>query len=157
MVGGKQQDGLRTFTELKAWQKARALRKAISTLAKAFPAEEKFRLADQIIRSSRGPSANIAEGYGRFHEKDNAHFCRMASGSLNETMDHLTVAYDERYISAEVFKEHWGLAEETLRLLHGYIRYLRMPDRSSSSVSDPAEQYGTGAEGDIFTDPPSDL
>lgn len=93
---------LRSFTELVAWQKCRVLRKAISKLSKELPSEEKFRLTDQIIRSSRGPCANIAEGYGRYHENDNARFCRMAKGSLNETKDHLTAAYDEEYISKEV-------------------------------------------------------
>ncbi|MEB2341659.1 MAG: four helix bundle protein [Flavobacteriia bacterium] len=147
----------RWFVDLKAWQKARAFRKAISSLAKGFPVEEKFRLADQIIRSSRGPSANIAEGYGRFHEKDNARFCRMASGSLNETLDHLTVAVDEGYISTEEFRAHWNQGEEALRVLHGYIRYLRKIDAESGMVSDPAASYGDEGEDDIFTDPPVDL
>lgn len=157
MEGSDKQDRYRAFTELKAWQKARVLRKAISALTEVFPAEEKFRLTDQIIRSSRAPTANVAEGYGRFHEKDNARFCRMASGSLNETMDHLTVAYDEGYISADVFKQHWSQAEEALRVLHGYIRYLKGLHSTANSVSDPAYQYGEGLEEDIFTDSPIDL
>lgn len=155
MSGSERKGGPRLFVELKAWQKARAFRKAISALAKGFPLEEKFRLADQIIRSSRGPSANIAEGYGRYHEKDNTRFCRMASGSLNETLDHLTVAVDEGYISREVFKAHWDQGEEALRVLHGYIRYLKKVDTESGAVADPAASYGD--EDDIFTDPPADL
>jgi four helix bundle protein len=106
---------LRSFTKLVAWQKCRILRKAISKLARQFPPEEKFRLTDQIIRSSRGPCANIAEGYGRFHEKDNARFCRMARGSLYETMDHLSLAFDEEFISKEELKAYWAMAEEAVR------------------------------------------
>jgi four helix bundle protein len=87
-----QQTPVRSFTELVAWQQARVVRKAIRVLVKDWPPEEKFRLVDQIIRTSRGPCANIAEGFGRFHEKDNARFCRMAKSSLYETMDHLTAA-----------------------------------------------------------------
>ena len=73
---------LHSFTELVAWQKCRVLRKAVSKLARQFPPEEKFRLTDQIIRSSRGPCANIAEGYGRYYEKDNARFCRIVCNRL---------------------------------------------------------------------------
>lgn len=134
--------GLRLFTDLVTWQKAREVRRSISALVKGFPAEEKFRLTDQMIRSSRGPTANIAEGYGRFHARDNARFCRMASGSLIETMDHLTAALDEGYIDREEFKAQWERVAEALRVLHGYIRYLRNIDPSGSQASDPEFPYG---------------
>ncbi|MBS1568129.1 MAG: four helix bundle protein [Bacteroidetes bacterium] len=145
---------IHSFTELIAWQKCRILRKAISKLTKGFPVEEKYRLTDQIIRSSRGPCANIAEGFGRYHEKDNARFCRMAKGSLNETKDHLTVAYDEEFISKEVLKLHWAMADEAIRVVNGYINYLQRMESSGSSVAEPFPAYG---EEDIFTFPPNDL
>jgi len=44
---------MKGFTDLEAWKKAHALRKDISELVKSFPADEKYRLSDQIIRSSR--------------------------------------------------------------------------------------------------------
>ncbi|HRN37607.1 MAG TPA: four helix bundle protein [Flavobacteriales bacterium] len=146
---------LRSFTELVAWQKCRVLRKAISKLSKELPSEEKFRLTDQIIRSSRGPCANIAEGYGRYHENDNARFCRMAKGSLNETKDHLTAAYDEEYISKEVLKQHWALAEEALRVVNGYVNYLKRMGGPDQHLAEPPQPYGQ--EEDIFTEPPTDL
>ena len=146
---------LRSFTELLAWQKSRVVRKAISKLVKGFPAEEKFRLKDQIIRSSRGPCSNIAEGYGRFREKDNARFCRMARGSHYETMDHLSVAYDEEYISKEELKANWAMVDEAIRVVNGYLRYLTKFDSTSNTASDPQESYG--AEEDIYTDSPEDI
>ena len=36
-------------------------------LVKKFPPEEKYRLTDQLLRSSRSITAQIAEGHGRFH------------------------------------------------------------------------------------------
>ena len=44
---------MNTFEDLEAWKSARELRKAISKLVKTFPKDERFRLVDQIIRSSR--------------------------------------------------------------------------------------------------------
>jgi four helix bundle protein len=81
-----------TFEDLEVWQKGRALRNGISNLTKTFPEEEKYKLANQMIRASRSVTANISEGYGRFHFQENIQFCRQARGSLFELIDHLTVA-----------------------------------------------------------------
>lgn len=78
-----------SFTELEVWKQSRKIRMWVTDLTKRFPGEEKYRLADQIIRSSRSVGNNIAEGHGRFHYQDNIRFCIMARGSLSETLDHL--------------------------------------------------------------------
>jgi hypothetical protein len=41
----------RSFTELEVWKKAREFKKEMEALAKTFPAEEKFRLCDQLYQS----------------------------------------------------------------------------------------------------------
>jgi len=81
---------LNSFTDLECWEEARTLRIEIADLVRTFPSEEKYRLVDQIVRSSRSVTANIAEGYGRFHFQENIQYCRQARGSLTETLDHLT-------------------------------------------------------------------
>jgi four helix bundle protein len=93
-----------TFETLEVWIKSRELRNMISKLAKSFPSEEKYRLADQMIRASRSVTANIAEGYGRFHYQENIQYNRQARGSLYELIDHLYVALDEKYVDEEDFK-----------------------------------------------------
>jgi len=55
-----------SFTELAVWKKARLLKNEIQELVSTFPKEEKYRLTDQLIRSSRSINNNIAEGHGRF-------------------------------------------------------------------------------------------
>ena len=49
-----------TFEELEVWKLARQLKKEIRELVKKFPFDEKYRLTDQIIRSSRSAGSNIA-------------------------------------------------------------------------------------------------
>jgi len=68
----------KSFTELEVWKKARSLKIEIKILVESFPLEEKFRLTDQIIRSSRSINATIAEGHGRYTFKDQLHFCIFA-------------------------------------------------------------------------------
>ena len=63
------------FEELELWKKVRDFKKEVSALARGLPAEEKFRLTDQLIRSSRSINALITEGHGRFSYPDQIHFC----------------------------------------------------------------------------------
>jgi four helix bundle protein len=140
----------RSFKDLVAWQKCREVRKAVSILVKTWPAHEKFKLIDQIQRSSRGPCANIAEGYGRFYEKENVRFCLIARGSLFETMDHLTAALDEAYIDQTSLDEYWALCEEAVRVLNGYINYLERFN-SKGGVGEPEVLYRADPTNDPFT------
>ena len=48
------------FQELLIYQRSVDLRKKIYEITKSFPKEEKYRLSDQIIRSTRKCPANIA-------------------------------------------------------------------------------------------------
>ena len=113
------------FTELEGWKKARTLKNELKDLTNSFPQEEKYRLSDQIIRSSRSICANIAEGHGRFTYKDQLHFCIQARGSLSETHNHLIEALDCKYISQEQFDHSTLMIDEVGRLLKGYIAFLR--------------------------------
>ena len=113
------------FTELETWRQARKIRNIISTLVKTFPSEEKFRLTDQIIRSSRSIGNNIAEGHGRYHYLDNIRFYIIARGSLSETLDHMLVALDESLISDEILSSFQAEYDQCLKLLNGYIAFIK--------------------------------
>ncbi len=125
---------IRAFTDLEVYKECRALRKSISELTKSsFPAEEKYKLTDQTIRSSRRITACIAEGYGRFHYKENIQYCRISRGSLLETLEHLITAYDENYVTPEILRDYKDKIDTCARLLNGYINYLRKDKPSEYS------------------------
>ena len=113
------------FTDLEVWKKARLLRNNIAELTKSFPAEEKYRLIDQIIRSSRSIGNNIAEGHGRFHYLDASKFLTNARGSAAETIDHLIVAFDNNFINDQTLESLRNDCEECMRMINGYIAYLK--------------------------------
>lgn len=73
---------IKSFDDLNCWKAARELRIEISNLISKFPESEKFELILQMRRVSRSVTHNIADGYGRFHFKENIQFCRVARGSL---------------------------------------------------------------------------
>ena len=113
------------FTELEVWKKARELKSDFYNLVKIFPPEEKYRLADQLIRASRSVTANISEGHGRFSYKEQLHFCMQARGSLSECLNHIFDALDCQFIDNEKFQQIKMKIEQVSRLLNGYITYLR--------------------------------
>lgn len=122
------------YKELDCYQKARELRMFISELAKKFPLEEKFLLTGQIKRSSRSVTANIAEGYGRFTYTDTRNFFIISRGSVTETMEHLSTAFDETYITHEELVTGEEKCETVFKLINGYIAYLdRSKDKNKTS------------------------
>lgn len=93
-----------SFTELEVWKKGKDLKNEIKELTQVYPSEEKYKLTDQTIRSSRSINATIAEGHGRYTFKDQLHFCIIARGSLSETYNHLIDALDCHYITSDQLK-----------------------------------------------------
>jgi len=124
-----------SFTELNVWKECRILRKKISVLVKQFPDYEKYNLTGQILRSSKSPCSNIAEGQGRFHYQENIQFCRIARGSLYETLNHLTDALDNEYISLEQFNEHESQVDICVKLTNGYISFLEKQKEKTKSIN----------------------
>lgn len=137
-----------SFEDLDAWKNCRAVKLRIRELVRSWPKEEQFRLTDQIIRSSRSPGSQIAEGFGRFYEKENVRFCRIGRGSLYETKNHLRDALDEGFIDERTHEEVCALIVRAIQTLNGYIKYLRSMG-SRYHVNEPS-----GAEGTLEPDQP---
>lgn len=113
------------FRDLEVWQHCRKIRQKTWLLCTEFPKEEKYRLSDQLIRASRSATACIAEGYGRFHYQENIQFCRQSRGSLYELIDHVDVALECKYIDIKASESLISQIKTTIRILNGYIRYLK--------------------------------
>lgn len=115
-----------TFEDLACWQEARKLRLlVVRKIVRLLPKEEYFRLGDQFIRAARSTTANIAEGYGRYHYKDTYRFCAQARGSCYEVLDHAITAVDEELLIPEVLAECRGAVNSTVKVLNGYMAYLK--------------------------------
>ena len=116
--------GYAGFEELEVWKKSRALKLEIRELVQSFPPEEKYRLTDQLIRSTRSVCTQIAEGHGRSTWPEKIRYCVIARGSLSELLNHLIDATDECYIRDEKLNHFKNKITEVEKLLNGYIKYL---------------------------------
>lgn len=124
---------IKNFEDLECWKSARELRIYISHLSKKFPKEEQFSLTNQILRSARSVTNNIAEGYDRFHYQENIQFCRHSRGSLYETLDHLGIGLEEKYITEEEYQKGKMIIEKSLAILNGFINYLKNKKQETSN------------------------
>ncbi len=112
---------------------ARSIRIEASEFCKSLPKDERLRLVDQMIRASRSVTANIAEGYGRHHHQEHLQYLRQARGSLYETLEHYHTALDESYMTIEHHEKVEAEIRTALRLLNGYIRYIRSCTKEKGS------------------------
>ncbi len=114
----------KSFTEIEAWQKARALTNTVYAVTKNPSFSKDFGLQDQMRRASVSIMANIAEGFGRSGSAEFQQYLAIAKGSTCEVVSHLYVAIDQRYISREEFAQISLLADETANLLGGLMKYI---------------------------------
>jgi len=130
-----------SFEDLECWKAARELRQfVVENVVLRLPAEERFRLGDQLLRSARSGHNNIAEGHGRFHHLDKVKFLSNARGSVEETLDHVIDAVDEGFIDEAILRETRKRVETASRLLNGYAAYLRKSAQGDESRQSAVEE-----------------
>jgi four helix bundle protein len=109
---------IRHFTDLIGWQKAFDLGLRVFEKSKTWPRDERFALTDQVRRSSRSVSANIAEAWGK--RRYEAHFVSKlsdADSELLETEDWLLYAKAHGYLAVADFDTLYALMREIGRIL----------------------------------------
>ena len=118
---------MKTFRDLKVWEKAHELTLAVYKVAADFPTDERFGLSAQIKRSSASIATNIVEGFKRNGAKDKVHFVNLADSSLEETKYHLILARDLGFLTDENFERLTMICDEVGRMLNAYGRAASRP------------------------------
>jgi four helix bundle protein len=113
------------FYELPVYKIAGILERRFVCWRDHFLKVEKFLLTGQLLDAARSITANIAEGFGRFHHQENIQFCRQARGSLSETMEHLITAYDDTYIDKKTLEVFYRKYKTCLQEINSYIKNLK--------------------------------
>jgi four helix bundle protein len=118
---------IRHFRELEAYQIALDATMRIFQISKAFPAEEKYSLTDQIRRCSRSVCANIAEAW-RKRRYPNAFISKLsdAEAEAAETQVWLELATRCGYLEPTVSTE---LEEAFEQILGKLVNMLSHPDQ----------------------------
>jgi four helix bundle protein len=120
----RREGNIRDYRDLRAWQQARALVKSVYAVARRFPKEELFGLAQQMRKAAVSVPSNVAEGYGRGSRKDYVRFLQIARGSLYEVQTQLLLAQDLGYLTVEQAEPVEHEVIQCRQLFHGLLRSL---------------------------------
>ncbi|WP_027124771.1 four helix bundle protein [Gelidibacter mesophilus] len=96
---------MHNFKKLKIWEEGISLVKENYKLTRTFPDFEKFVLVSQMNRCAISIPSNISEGSSKSTDKHFNKYLEDSLGSAFEWETQLIVAYNEKYLSEEKFKE----------------------------------------------------
>jgi len=113
------------FYQLDAWKKNHHLTLTIYKASKKFPKDEKFGLISQLRRAASSVTANIAEGFGRYHYNDKVRFYLQARGSLKEVQNFIYLAQDLNYLTKSSAKNIWEQSKDCEKLINGLIKSIK--------------------------------
>src|ERR1039457_840724 len=137
----------RSFKDLRVYQKAREVSRAVFKLSKAFPKEEIYSLTDQTRRAVRSVGAQVAEAWGkRRYEKHFVSKLTDADAEQMETQHWVGEGLDCGYLSpADAAQLNSGL-EEIGRMLNSMMEkadsFCGSPD---GVLREDATEYFTAA------------
>lgn len=111
--------------EVPVWQKAHELVILVYKVTECFPKKEVYGLTSQLRRSSMSIAANISEGFYRNSTKELLQFLYNARGSLGETLYHLRLSRDLKYLREKEYQILKEACNEVGRQLNGWVKSLR--------------------------------
>ena len=108
--------------ELKVYELAMNIGERVWLIVSKWDYFSKDTVGKQLVRSVDSIAANLSEGYGRFHYKENKQFCYYSRGSLYETKTWLKKAHDRRLIVDNDFQSLQNDLETIAYKLNNYIK-----------------------------------
>src|SRR5262245_51093850 len=111
------------FEDLICWQLSSELKREVLALTAKPPASRDFEFCDQIRNSPRSAPRNIAEAFGRYYPSESHPFYQIALGSLNETLNHLIDAQDNKWLDDDEFLRLKRLNLRAIKATKEMVKY----------------------------------
>ncbi len=108
--------------DLEIYREAMEIGEVVWTMVHGWDFFAKDTIAKQMVRSADSIAANLAEGYGRYHFKENQKFCYYSRGSAEETQTWLEKAARRNLIEREPARTLYDRVESYKKRLNAYIR-----------------------------------
>jgi four helix bundle protein len=111
------------LNQITAYTKAFHLSNLVWDLASNMDNFAKYTIGQQFVNAIDSISANIAEGFGRYHKKDKVKFYYYSFGSVKECLDWNEKAKVRKLISEEVYVKIFGVLETLPKEIHQLIKF----------------------------------
>lgn len=113
------------FEELDCWKEARKLVTEVFIICEQGKLRRDFDTKSQLKRASLSVMNNIAEGFGRYSNKEFIRFLEYSQSSALEVKSMLYILEDLEYADKENLNKIKMHLSNTLSLTLGFLRYLR--------------------------------
>ncbi len=115
---------IKSHRDLLVYQKSFSAAGEVFQASRSFPREEMYSLTDQVRRSSRSVSANLAEAWRkRRYEKHFLSTLNIAEAEAAETQTWIDFAVHHEYLTSEIGTALNERYEEVLRMLVAMITH----------------------------------
>ena len=131
-----QQRQTMNFTDLRVYQDALVIGELVWDIVTGWNRNAQNTVGNQFIRAADSIAANISEGFGRFHYKDNLRFCYYARGSLYESMTWITKAAKRGLLTETESAELDRMTSRLGIALNRYIASIKRADKNSRKRRD---------------------
>ena len=114
------------FEDLKCWQASRILVREVYLTAETGKLSISVDTRSQIRRAEL-PAKNImAEGFGRYSNRDFVRFLNTAQSSVQEVQSMLYVLADLEYVTSDQIQSLKSRSDDAKNLILGFIKYLNI-------------------------------
>ena len=108
--------------ELKVYKESMEVGERVWRIVTNWSHFEKDTVGKQLVRAVDSVSANLSQGFGRYHYKETKHFGYYSRGSLYETKTWLTKASNRNLLSEENFLSLTTKLNIIGKMLNAYIK-----------------------------------
>lgn len=112
----------KNFCDLEVYKEAEEFADRVWELVNKWDFFAKDTVGKQLVKAADSISANISEGYGRFHFKENKKFCYYARGSLTESRNWIRRAYKRNLLTTEEIAYCKEFFQSFPKRLNAYIK-----------------------------------
>lgn len=113
---------IKNFYQLDSWKVSHQIVLQVYKITNNFPTSESFGIISQMRRAASSITANIAEGFERYHFKDKIRFYYQARGSVAELQNFLILSRDLGLINNDMCGKLGESANKARQLINGLIR-----------------------------------
>lgn len=111
------------LNQITAYTKAFHLSNFVWELTAGMDNFAKYTIGQQFVSAVDSISANIAEGFGRYHKKDKVKFYYYSFGSVKECLDWNEKAKIRKLITEDAYLKIFSTLEMLPKEIHHLIKY----------------------------------